>query len=406
MRLRNKFQTGDTIVEVIIAIAVIATVLTGAFIVSSRSLTAVRDSQEHSEVLQQLQGQVELLRSAANIPGFFNTTDGTTYGACAFPYTPTSAICVTKPFCLGTDSSGNITGYHSEKPPIYQTIDPSNYVDPNDYYSASLNPDYNPTCFPNNNYDLGLNIIECYPNTNCAAHPLNIGTLFRLSATWVPIGGASFDSVTIFYSVKVSCTGSQPGQVGITCGTDGTEGKPVIYLYPQNPENVSVKLKYFAGFSKTVPAYNSTTGWQVFAKPDGTLLNKADNKIYPYLYWEGNVAPLNIDVSTGFVIAGKDTKQFLALELPIIGLNQNETNAFLAYWIPRMDNNKFNLIHFAGHDYTSLAPLNISPKPDSLLRVNMIFKALQTPIVVTPQTFPVFHRNGFTVVEWGGAELF
>jgi hypothetical protein len=226
-----------------------------------------------------------------------------------------------------------------------------------------------------------------------------------LTGTWVPIGRTSYDQIIIYYKVKFSCTG--PGENVVVCDkSTGTEGKPVIYLYPQRSENVSVKLKYFAGFSKTVPSYNSTTGWQVYAKPDGTLLNKSDNKTYPYLYWEGNPASLNINMSTGFVVAGKDTKQFLALELPIIGLNQNETNAFLAYWVPRMDNNKFNLIHFAGSDYTSLAPLNISPKPDSLLRVNMIFKSLQTSEVVTPQTFPMFYRNGFTVVEWGGAELF
>lgn len=63
--IRNK-QTGDTIVEVVIAIAVIAVVLTGAFIVTNHSLTSVRDSEEHSEALNLLQGQVEQLRNAVN----------------------------------------------------------------------------------------------------------------------------------------------------------------------------------------------------------------------------------------------------------------------------------------------------------------------------------------------------
>lgn len=58
-------QSGDTIVEVVIAIAVIAVVLTGAFVVTNRSLTAVRDSEEHSEALNLLQGQVEQLRNGA-----------------------------------------------------------------------------------------------------------------------------------------------------------------------------------------------------------------------------------------------------------------------------------------------------------------------------------------------------
>jgi type II secretory pathway pseudopilin PulG len=399
--LRDKLQAGDTIVEVVIAIAVIATVLTGAFIVSSRSLTAVRDSEEHSEVLQQLQGQVELLRAAANIPGFFNTTSNGQWGPC--PDRGGTAICVTSPFCLGTDSNGNIVGFHSVKPPqVPSSMSPSNYY-------TSLNTNKNSTCFPNSTYGLGIDITECYavdPPNGCIS-PVTGVTNFLLTGTWIPINGsnASYDQVSFYYQIKETCTG-QDGIVGVRCGTDGSEGKPVINLYPQHPENVSVKLKYIAGFSKTVPSYNATMGWQVYAQPDGTLLNKSDNKTYPYLYWEGNPTSLNINMSTGFVVAGKDTKQFLGLELPIIGLNQKETNDFLAYWVPKMDNNKYNLIHFAGSDYTSLAPLEISPEPDSLLRVNMIFKAIQTPLIVTPQTFPVFHRNGFTVVEWGGAELF
>ena len=72
-RLFGHYQAGDTIVEVVIAIAVIATVLTGAFVVSSHSLTAVRDSQEHSEALELLQGQVEDLRNAAAQTGKLTT---------------------------------------------------------------------------------------------------------------------------------------------------------------------------------------------------------------------------------------------------------------------------------------------------------------------------------------------
>lgn len=62
-----KFQSsrGDTIVEVLIAIAIVSTVLAGAFTVTQKSTQAVRDSQERSEVLQLLQGQVEMVRDMA-----------------------------------------------------------------------------------------------------------------------------------------------------------------------------------------------------------------------------------------------------------------------------------------------------------------------------------------------------
>jgi hypothetical protein len=57
-------ESGDTIVEVLISIAVVSSVLAGAFAVSNRSTINILDSQEHAEALQHLQGQVELLRTA------------------------------------------------------------------------------------------------------------------------------------------------------------------------------------------------------------------------------------------------------------------------------------------------------------------------------------------------------
>lgn len=70
-------QRGDTIVEVMIAIAVISSVLAGAFYMTNHSTRAVRDSEEHAQALQLLQGQLEQLRAAAptttwgNLPRYF-----------------------------------------------------------------------------------------------------------------------------------------------------------------------------------------------------------------------------------------------------------------------------------------------------------------------------------------------
>lgn len=48
------------------------------------------------------------------------------------------------------------------------------------------------------------------------------------------------------------------------------------------------------------------------ASPDGTLINKADNKEYSYLFWEGKYAKNpDWDLSTGFVVRGSDTRDFL-----------------------------------------------------------------------------------------------
>lgn len=65
IRPNHSNQSGDTIVEVLIAVAVISSVLVGAFYISQKSTIAVRTSQEQSEMLQVLQGQVELVRAVA-----------------------------------------------------------------------------------------------------------------------------------------------------------------------------------------------------------------------------------------------------------------------------------------------------------------------------------------------------
>ena len=181
--------------------------------------------------------------------------------------------------------------------------------------------------------------------------------------------------------------------------------KPVIYLYPTHQEQVNVQLSYPAGFRSTSPTYDPQTGWQVLAQPNGALTNLADGRTYPYLFWEGKPAPLQFNMTKGFVVAGSQTKAFLQTQLTSMGLNQNETSGFIAFWLPRMQGNRYNLIHFAGSEYTNYAKLTVSPEPDSLLRVFMAFEPLQRPVPVSAQSFPAFHRNGFTVVEWGGTEL-
>ncbi|HVX23940.1 MAG TPA: prepilin-type N-terminal cleavage/methylation domain-containing protein [Candidatus Saccharimonadales bacterium] len=60
-RLRN--QAGDTIVEVLVVLAVLGAALAIAFMIANHSLGTDRDSQEHSQALTLLQSQVEALRT-------------------------------------------------------------------------------------------------------------------------------------------------------------------------------------------------------------------------------------------------------------------------------------------------------------------------------------------------------
>ena len=172
------------------------------------------------------------------------------------------------------------------------------------------------------------------------------------------------------------------------------DAKPVIYLYPEEETEVTVRLDYDGTLTCAYPAYED--GWTVTAAPDGTLRDEA-GQTYSYLYWEG--------VSRGFCVPGADTAAFLEDTLSRLGLTRREANEFIVYWLPRMEANPYNLIAFQAEDYTNHARLTVTPEPDSLLRVFMAWKPLEAPADLPAQELPAFKRTGFTVVEWGGAEL-
>ena len=178
--------------------------------------------------------------------------------------------------------------------------------------------------------------------------------------------------------------------------------KPVIYLYPEQEQQVTVTLDIVGEFTFTYPAYNS--GWSVLAQPDGTLTD-ATGKEYSYLFWEGIFTQFVPDFSEGFVVKGEDSVAFLQEKLAALGLTPREYNEFIVYWAPQMEQNAYNMVYFAGDEYDQNAPLTITPKPDSVLRVFMLCKPTTGETTLPPQTFAPFERKGFTVVEWGGDML-
>ena len=188
------------------------------------------------------------------------------------------------------------------------------------------------------------------------------------------------------------------------CGEDpgDTTAKPVLYLYPEEETTVNVQLDYHGQLTTTYPAYED--GWTVTAHPDGTLTDPTTGRDYYCLFWEG-ISPVEYDFSEGFVVPGKETAAFLEETLATLGLTDQEANEFLIYWLPKMEGNPYNLIAFQDEVYTENAALSISPAPDTLLRVFMAWKGLEEPVEVEPQVLTPTPRTGFTVVEWGGAEV-
>lgn len=180
------------------------------------------------------------------------------------------------------------------------------------------------------------------------------------------------------------------------------ELKPVIYLYPETNCQVNVTLNYDGILQHTYPTYPEG-GWQVMAQPDGTLYDTNGQEYYA-LFWEGKPNARSV-IENGFVIPGDETVAFLEEKLALLGLNRREANEFIMFWLPQLEDNPYNLIHFAGEEYTRHAELIIDPQPQTIIRVMMYTTPLQSLIEFPLQDLSTMQqkREGFTVVEWGGS---
>lgn len=247
---------------------------------------------------------------------------------------------------------------------------------------------------------------------NTFAVLLILSVYIVIFALWRPRKNKKILDIFLFIISLITTTIVFSGTILQAIFTGITLAKPVIYLYPEKKEKVKVKLRLKGELKTTYPEYNKEVeGWQVVASPDGTIIDESNGRKYQSIFWDGISKGINIDCKKGFVIKGSDTEEFLYKTLTNIGLNNKEINEFIVYWLPLMEKNQYNYISFLKEEYTECAKLDIYPKPDSILRVFMVFKKLNNRAAtklsekIEPVEFEGFKRNGFTVVEWGGSEI-
>ncbi|MFI5204359.1 MAG: hypothetical protein ACHQF2_07665 [Flavobacteriales bacterium] len=181
--------------------------------------------------------------------------------------------------------------------------------------------------------------------------------------------------------------------------------KPVIYVYPPNEMPVYITLDLAGELGFTYPTY--TNGWNFTASPDGTI--KMNGNEYTYLFWEGTTQIERTEfLNEGFEIFTDSLVPFFEKQLTVMGLTTKEQQDFITYWVPRMSKYTLTQVHFIFNEtFNEYANLNISPKPDNLFRVFMLWApvyALRKTELV-PQEIPRVVREGFTVIEWGGTEV-
>ena len=95
---------------------------------------------------------------------------------------------------------------------------------------------------------------------------------------------------------------------------------------------------------------------------------------------------LSFNKEVASIVKGEDALSFLEEKLEILGLNYKEQEEFIIYWLPKLDSNKYNYIRFETlEEQNNNMPLLITPKPDTLIRINMEYMPLDEKIDIKEQ---------------------
>ena len=242
-------------------------------------------------------------------------------------------------------------------------------------------------------------ILECSKITDVYVNPSNLG----INIEKTTFGNAKEKTSILFFvevdkqyaiddiNIKISNINNTDPQIAY---------KPIIYIYPAKEQNVKVTLGSSDKLLVSYPIYNN--GWNVLAKPDGTLIdNKTNRELYSLYYEANNAIDFKVE-NEGFVISKDEIIPFLEEKLEILGLNPREQEEFIIYWLPILQKNNYTYIRFAtNEEINNNMSLQVEPSPDTMIRVLMVFKGLEEKINVKEQPLQKVTRNGYTVVEWG-----
>ncbi len=177
--------------------------------------------------------------------------------------------------------------------------------------------------------------------------------------------------------------------------------EPIIYLYDDSGENYTINLDNKVEVASSIPEIRS--GWNVKGSVSGALLLSGSGKKYEYLFWEG-FAGIIPRLNTGFVIAREDVPGFFDDKLFQMGLIDHEIKDFKNAWMIEFKDAPYYLISFYDRQIIDkIAPLDLDPQPETIIRVLMDYKPLDQPVEITkPDLGEKQIRKGTTLVEWGG----
>ncbi|KAI0319902.1 hypothetical protein OF83DRAFT_1239957 [Amylostereum chailletii] len=244
-----------------------------------------------------------------------------------------------------------------------------------------------------------------------------------------------------------------------------TGGKPIIYLFPPRlivDASVVLGLTPSWSFSAVYPKASDVSPdhglhaieWTVDARADGVLVHRASGSELSYLFWEAHTCPApplspptsrpstpteDADNSVHFdparpqlsprgsVLLGVEKLPiYLDRALKELSLPTEARNSFITYWLPSFLKHKHIALRFLSQaSYEAAAPMTVTPAPDVVTRVFMLFKGVDERDVGTwaeagaRATHDVAFwkkavgvdaehaedRSLFRVLEWGGMEV-
>ncbi|KIJ91690.1 hypothetical protein K443DRAFT_135456 [Laccaria amethystina LaAM-08-1] len=239
--------------------------------------------------------------------------------------------------------------------------------------------------------------------------------------------------------------------------------KPVIYLYSPSENFASVTLSLIRQwkFSVVYPVVpikrveghlHEELEWKVRVCANGQLTEMNTGLDVAYLFWEARTDP-SIPISPpqspiighpssdvevfnpndaclsdndSVVISVDIVTPYLDTALKALGLHTEARTSFITYWLPEMLKHKHIALRFVPQStYERAAPLKISPAPDIITRVFMLFKGVDEGLLSDwPLARDRAHRSAdfwkdvvgvnyersmdeslFRALEWGGMEV-
>lgn len=163
--------------------------------------------------------------------------------------------------------------------------------------------------------------------------------------------------------------------------------KPVLYLYPEQEEKVTVTFEHPDNLLTTYPKYE--TKWEVTVTPEESLYDE-NGEYYYALYWDEKNNTKE-EFKEGFYVTKENAIDFLEETLTQIGLTRREQNEFIMYWLPILEENKKSIVNYTlTEERQEENELIITPKPDPLLRVAINIKKVDKEIKIEKQELPHF----------------